>query len=352
MSQTLHSVVVSDPKDIRSVSNGSRSITYSDLLMYFLFLAQTSSVVVLIRFTKSRSGNAYTDASIIASTECGKMLVGFLYCLYDRTLNQHESIVPALHSILSDIFGDQTSLLLMSVPSLAYSLQNFLMFHSLGIIDPSLYQIVVQFKAFTTALFGMCLISKRYTCLQWASFGLLSAGLAMANLSVMDPQHSDELIETATETQVTGVLCVLASTVTSGFAGTLMEIMLKGKHRDLFVQNIQLGLFGLLGCAINAYLTQDLQHIVLFGFFYGFDAAALLIVTLNVFGGYFVATVIKRASAMVKTFLSGLAVLVIIAASYVFLDDVHITQSGFYGAVFLVLLGNYLFTKENIPRPA
>ena len=93
-------------------------------------------------------------------------------------------------------------------------------------------------------------------------------------------------------------------------------------------------------------MTNDLEQILLYGFFYGFDIITWMIIVLNIFGGYFVALVIKRASTMIKTFLSGIAIVLIIAESYLFLGEDQISQWQFFSGLVLVLSANYLYNKD------
>ena len=92
-------------------------------------------------------------------------------------------------------------------------------------------------------------IIKKYTNIQWLSFLLLSIGVAVANLSVIKNKKEIDAITknegylpNQTDMQYMGLLYVLGSTVTSGFAGTFMEMQLKGNKNNIFIQNIQLSI--------------------------------------------------------------------------------------------------------------
>ena len=324
-----------------------------DLISFGLFLLQTSSVVLFIRYSRMQTGtDQYSKAAIIASAEIGKICIGIIYCLYDYTFNQSKSAMHSFSSLHRDVFGDKNTLFLMAVPSLAYCLQNFLLFLALGHIESSIYQIIIQLKTFTTACFGICLLRKKYTYVQWISFAFLSVGVIIANFSVLHNDKNEEATDDKgyfskiLNAHSVGLMYALGTTITSGFAGTWMEMQLKGNKQNIFVQNIQLSLFALIGCVISGYFMNDVEQILLYGFFYGFNWITWIIIALNVFGGYFVAIVIKRASTMIKTFLSGIAILLIIVESYLFLGDQQIEHQEFIIAVSLVLLANYLYSKE------
>eukprot|EP01084_Bolivina_argentea_P151242 264006_1 len=188
----------------------------------------------------------------------------------------------------------------------------------------------------------MAMLQKRYTTKQWLSFVCLAIGASLANLSVSDTQ--DKVADD--RSQYIGILCILAATCTSGFAGVFMEKQLK-QSRSLYVKNIQLGMFGFLMCFVNSYVTGDLHDIVIpYGFLHGFTRSTWLVVVLNIFGGYLVAFVLKRASNIIKSFAAGLAVILIVLGSYYFFGT---NFSGlFYIGAILVLGGNGLYQREEI----
>jgi len=293
----------------------------------------------------------YTNTTSIACTEIGKIVFATSFSVFHGVqIDTKSSTFAVLSSLWNDIFEDKRALFLMSVPCCFYSLQNLLMFESLQRIDSALYQIIVQTKTLTTALFGMCLLSKTYTQTQWASFILLSIGVILANCSVLENQDSltfdGEGFDAQTRQTIIGAMFAFGCTITSGFAGTVMEAQFKNNSGTIFIKNIQMSLFGLVACCFNGYFNGDLERIFQYGFFQGFNTMAIVIVILNICGGFIVAMVIKRGSAMTKTFLSGISILLIVLLSFLFLPGTHVDHTEFWAAVMFVLLGNYLFNKE------
>ena len=123
-----------------------------------------------------------------------------------------------------------------------------------------------------------------------------------------------------------------------------MEMQLKGSA-SLYVKNIQLGMFGFLMCIVNSVITGDMKEVIIpYGFLHGFTTSTWIVVALNIFGGYLVAFVLKRASNIVKSFAAGLAVILIVLGSYVFFGTEF--NSIFYIGAILVLLGNALYQRE------
>ena len=123
-----------------------------------------------------------------------------------------------------------------------------------------------------------------------------------------------------------------------------MEMQLKGAA-SLYVKNIQLGMFGFLMCIVNSVITGDMKEVIIpYGFLHGFTTSTWIVVVLNIFGGYLVAFVLKRASNIVKSFAAGLAVILIVLGSYIFFGTEF--NSIFYVGAILVLLGNGLYQRE------
>lgn len=123
-----------------------------------------------------------------------------------------------------------------------------------------------------------------------------------------------------------------------------MEMQLKGSA-SLYVKNIQLGMFGFLMCIVNSVITGDMNTIIIpYGFLHGFTRSTWIVVCLNIFGGYLVAFVLKRASNIIKSFAAGLAVILIVIGSYIFFGTQF--NSLFYIGAVLVLAGNALYQRE------
>merc|ERR1712083_270967 len=106
-------------------------------------------------------------------------------------------------------------------------------------------------------------------------------------------------------------------------------------------------MFGFLMCILNSLFTGDMQSIIIpHGFLHGFNRSTWIVVLLNIFGGYLVAFVLKRASNIVKSFAAGLAVILIVLGSWIFFGT-EFNGLFWIGAV-LVLTGNALYQREAI----
>ena len=138
----------------------------------------------------------------------------------------------------------------------------------------------------------------------------------------------------------------VACFATTNVTGVFMEIQLKGSS-SLYVKNVQLGMFGFLMCAVNSVITGDFRKIILpYGLLHGFTTSTWVVVALNIFGGYLVAFVLKRASNIVKSFAAGLAVILIVLGSRLFFGTEF--NALFYVGAILVLAGNAIYQREAI----
>jgi UDP-galactose transporter len=71
----------------------------------------------------------------------------------------------------------------MSVPSLAYALQNNLDFIALSNLNAAVYQVTTQLKVVTTALFMMAFLGRRFSLRRWVAIFMLFVGVAAVQVS-------------------------------------------------------------------------------------------------------------------------------------------------------------------------
>ena len=106
-----------------------------------------------------------------------------------------------------------------------------------------------------------------------------------------------------------GLSAVIFACCTSGFAGVYFEKILKGTKQSVWLRNIQLALFsivlGAAGCFWN-----DGDRIAEGGFFQGYTNIVLVVVTLQGLGGLVIATVIKYADNIMKSFAVSISIII------------------------------------------
>lgn len=323
---------------------------FGNIVSFVLLTLQTAAVVLLMRYSRLQPLEpgvpSFAITAAVTCAEVGKCMFGIIVTLYQiMTDTQSQRKQNALVQLKNEVFNDWRLVLKMSVPAILYMIQNNLLFTALDNLDAAFYQIIYQLKMFTAAILAVIMIKRRYTKYQWLSFLCLAVGAILANLSVVDDKNGDAEKEEKERNQMMGILCVLAATLTSGFSGVYMEIQLKGSKQTLYIKNIQLAMFGALSCLINCYLGGDYEKIVKpYGFFHGFTSITWIVVTLNVFGGYMVAYIIKYIENIAKAFASTTGLILIVAGSWYFFQT-QLTSLFFVGFA-LVIIGNVLFNHK------
>ena len=105
-----------------------------------------------------------------------------------------------------------------------------------------------------------------------------------------------------------GVIAVVISCLSSGFAGVYFESILKGSTQSLWLRNVQLGIFGSL-CAFIGMLLYDGLTIRDVGFN---DCTPLVwsVISQQAVGGLILALVIRYADNILKGYATSLSIIV------------------------------------------
>ena len=146
-----------------------------------------------------------------------------------------------------------------------------------------------------------------------------------------------------------GLLAVIISCLSSGFAGVYFEKMLKGSDASVWLRNVQLGLFGSLSALIGM-CVKDWENISDHGFFFGYSPLVLSVIVQQAMGGLIVAVVVKYADNILKGFATSLSIIISCVVS-VFLFGFNITFLFTIGAL-LVIIAIYLYGKPQSQKPA
>ncbi|ETN83231.1 UDP-galactose transporter [Necator americanus] len=152
--------------------------------------------------------------------------------------------------------------------------------------------VTTQLKVFTTAIFMMLFLGRRFSGTRWAAILLLFFGVAAV-------QHEDISFElnsvgdTSSDKKGSysvGITAVLCTCVTAGFAGVYFEMMLKGGGTTPFwVRNLQMYSCGIVSASIGCMLSEA-ELVAQRGFFYGYDVKVCAIVGMYSFLRYFFQT--------------------------------------------------------------
>lgn len=143
-----------------------------------------------------------------------------------------------------------------------------------------------------------------------------------------------------------GLVAVVLSCLSSGFAGCYFEKILKTSNTSMWVRNIQLGLSGLF-FSFFAMLVNDHNRILQGGIFQGYDFLTWSVVSNQAIGGLLVAIVVKYADNILKGFATSLSIIISALFSFYFLGF-HPTGHFVLGTM-IVMYATWLFGR---PDPA
>ena len=275
------------------------------LSLGFLLLQMTTHVSIL-RLSRSHTGSLYSSSTVVLLSEIMKLVFCLLYLPYSTSL--------PLASLLNDhIYNNPKILLQLSIPSLLYYIQNNLLIAALSHLPVGTYQALYQLKILTTAVFSFVFLARRYTNKQYAALITLTFGAALCQLSGSEEGN----INGSTQDKMTGVICVVVASMTSGFAGVYFEMKLKQAKASLWVRNLQLAvpstIFAIFGCMGDPSIRAN-------GFFSGYSFVVLLVILLQSGGGFLVAIVVSSHSNVAKVITGSLSVITSSAVGYVFFD--------------------------------
>lgn len=272
-----------------------------------LFVLQTTSYVLLIRYSKvrslSESNPAYASTETVFMGEVFKLVACLV--MVGRAAG---GIVPALVLLRTELGSSDT--LKCAVPAVAYTLQSNLMFVALTNLSAPIFQVTYQTRTLFTALFSRLLLSRALSWTQWLSLLLLVAGASLAS-DLGGGGGGDN----AKESAFVGLAAVLGAALLSSSSSVYFELILKkapgtaaAAAAGLWLRNVQLGLFA-TPLAAAAVLVHDGARVGTQGILAGFDAIVWLIAIDLGIGGLLVAATMKYADNIIKCFATALAVL-------------------------------------------
>ena len=272
-----------------------------------LFVIQTTSYVLLIRYSKTRltgsSAPPYLSTVTVLLGEVFKLLA----CLV-MVARAAGGVAPMLQLLRAEV--PSTDTLKCAVPAVAYTIQSNLMFVALANLDAPTFQVIYQTRTLFTALFSRLFLGRQLTPLLWLALLLLTAGASLASEARGGARGGAQ-----GESSVLGLSAVLAAAVLSSGASVYFELVLKTPQTSaaaaaagLWLRNIQLGIFA-TPLAAAAVLAHDSERVRRHGLLVGFDGLVWLVALNLGVGGLLVAATMKYADNILKCFATALAVL-------------------------------------------
>ena len=237
--------------------------------------------------------------------------------------------------------------LYFAIPGLLYFVNNNLAVQIQSYMDSSSYQVLSNFKIFTTAIIYYLIMKRKLSRLKCFSLILLfSAGIlyvcgnykeADGNVSNKD-RFEDEIYITEL-----GILLMLVYCSISGLAGVYTEFILKANIADsIFIQNIYLYIYGCVFNAVGCFIETKLdnRHTEM-GFLKGFNFYTWIIVISQVYNGLAMSVLMKYSNNISKLFvISSSLVVTTILSVMIFSLKLNVF---FYILFFVIILAFYLY---------
>ncbi|KAI8147033.1 nucleotide-sugar transporter-domain-containing protein [Fennellomyces sp. T-0311] len=259
------------------------------------------------RITPS-NGSLYIASTAVVMAELIKLAV----CLI-MLRRESQSWIECRSLLQKEILDHETFRLM--IPSALYAIQNNLLYLALSNLEAATFQITYQLKILSTASFSNILLDRRLNTKQWFALGLLMMGVTLVQITTREqdtPVHD-------TQNPMLGLFAVLASCISSGFAGCYFEHMLKTSTTSMWVRNIQLGVSALL-FSVVAMLANDYQAIRVGGMFQGYTGLTWIVIGNQALGGLLVAVVVKHADNILKNFATSVSIIMSSTISFYFFD--------------------------------
>uniref|UniRef100_A0AC35TQ65 UDP-N-acetylglucosamine transporter n=1 Tax=Rhabditophanes sp. KR3021 TaxID=114890 RepID=A0AC35TQ65_9BILA len=303
-------------------------------------ILQTTAIVLTLRYslTSVSLEERYVSSTAVVLSECLK----FAICIVVLLAQNAFSIPKFKNQIRNDIFSNPGDTLKVAIPAVLYVLQNNLLFLALAKLDPATYQVTYQLKILTTAIFSVVLLRKKISRTKWIALILLFAGVALVQMPKdgfgkkgAEHSHQDKLI---------GLFAILASCLSSGFAGVYFEKILKHSKVDLWIRNIQLAFFSIFGGLAMSY-SYDYDKIERSGFLHGYNNSVWAVIVLQAGGGLIIALVIKYTDNILKGFAVSLSIILSSIMSWLLFNDFAVAINFYIGAS-IVIMATFLYGYE------
>ena len=187
------------------------------------------------------------------------------------------------------------------------------------------------------------MLNKKLSSVQWGSLVLLFAGVALVQVQSISATSKSA----QDQNQLVGLIAVIVSCLSSGFAGVYVEKMLKQTTATLWLRNVQLGMFGALTGLAGMFL-KDWGEVSERGLLAGYTPLVWVVISQQALGGLIVAIVVKYADNILKGFSTSLSIIISCVAS-VFLFDYVISLGFIFGSMF-VMAAIYLYGRFQPPK--
>ncbi|CDS12374.1 hypothetical protein LRAMOSA04569 [Lichtheimia ramosa] len=306
-------------------------------LSLIVLVVQNSTLVLMMRYSRivQKPGQPlYIASSAVFLAELLK-IVACLAVMYHEQGYWHKFVVMVRREIL----GKPRDTALMLIPSSLYALQNNLLYVALSNLEAATFQVTYQMKILSTAIFSIVLLGRSLNQGKWLALILLMIGVTMVQSQSVS-SAPPPLADGAVQSPWIGLLAVVTSCVSSGFAGCYFEKILKTSETSMWVRNIQLGISGAFFSLLGM-LVYDMEPLRQGGMLQGYDWLTWVVVANQALGGLLVAIVVKYADSILKGFATSLSIIVSGVISF-YLFNFQPTIPFIVGAM-IVMVASYLY---------
>ncbi|KAK0418666.1 hypothetical protein QR680_013699 [Steinernema hermaphroditum] len=321
-----------DPKAAGTRRNADQKVGLGFKIYVIVFMTILwSGYTLCVRYTRSTTppDQLYASTTVVFLAEFVKFFIAAFFIFKDS----HFNVASAKKLLDREFFGRPTELLKMSVPSLAYALQNNLDFVALSNLDAGVYQVTAQLKVVTTALFMMAFLGRRFSLRRWAAIILLFAGVAAVQYDAASSSSSKPSTVSGKENYALGLVAVLSTSLTAGFAGVYFEKMLKdGGSTPFWVRNLQMYSCGMISAGIGCFIGDN-ESISANGFFHGYNAKVFAIVACLSVGGVYISLVMKHLDNLYKSFAAAVSIICVVIFSIFLFENVVIGIYFLFGSM-------------------
>jgi len=288
---------------------------------------QNSAVVLMLRYSRSLPGPKAIPAVVVVLWELMKMVAAFCFLVAQGNIQD----------INDKCLRNWRGVCKMLVPAGLYLFQNNILFIAISNLDAGVYQVTYQLKILTTAAFHVVMLKKTQTTRQVQALLVLMIGVSLVQLS----NSEDKVMVSTDQNMLVGLTAVLTACVSSGFAGVYFEMVLKTTDTGMWLRNCQLAFWSLCLSPFSFFDTWFTirEH----GPFYGFNWTTIVIILLQVLGGFSVAFVVKYADSVAKGFATSISIIISTLFSVVYFDFDLTLQFGI-GAC-LVIIATNMYAK-------
>ncbi|CAO3600386.1 unnamed protein product [Absidia cylindrospora] len=341
-------------------------------LSLIILVVQNSTLVLLMRYSRivQKVGQPmYIASTAVFLAELLKIIACLVVMRYQQPSWQH-----FVGFIQTELLGRPRETLKMLIPSGLYALQNNLLYVALSNLEAATFQVTYQMKILSTAIFSVVLLKRTLQRDKWVALVMLMIGVTLVQSQSMassasppsvpqqqqpgtvdDTEHllADALMEDdmgnilATQSPFIGLMAVITSCISSGFAGCYFEKILKTSDTSMWVRNIQLGISGAFFSLVGM-LAYDMQPIREGGLLQGYDGLTWIVVVNQALGGLLVAIVVKFADNILKGFATSLSIIVSGVISF-YLFNFQPTLTFMTGAC-IVMVSSYLYGVDFMKR--